>query len=100
MTNQPGTFEISFTPSDGSAVQKWKVYDYKGAGVGRAMYNTDEVHSCVCVHAWTDGWMDGWIYRSISKQFVGLDGFSSFIHRWMKIYIYIYIDACDFFFFE
>ena len=34
---------MTFTPADGSKAQKWKVFDYKGSGVGMAMYNTDEV---------------------------------------------------------
>jgi len=42
VTPGPGTFEISFTPSNGGEKQTWKVYDFKGTGVGLAMYNTDE----------------------------------------------------------
>lgn len=38
----PGKFEIKFTPEDGSAPQNFEVYNYKGSGVGMAMYNTDE----------------------------------------------------------
>ncbi|CAM9746639.1 unnamed protein product [Pylaiella littoralis] len=38
----PGEFEMTFKPSDGGETQSWKVYDYEGAGVGMAMYNTDE----------------------------------------------------------
>eukprot|EP01114_Cavostelium_apophysatum_P008929 TRINITY_DN219_c0_g1_i1.p1 TRINITY_DN219_c0_g1~~TRINITY_DN219_c0_g1_i1.p1 ORF type:complete len:411 (+),score=115.73 TRINITY_DN219_c0_g1_i1:131-1363(+) len=51
VTPGPGTFEITFTPSNGGEKQTWKVYDFKGNGVGLAMYNTDEsiegfAHSC------------------------------------------------------
>jgi len=48
----PGKFEMTYTPSDGSAPQKYHVFDYpKDGGVGLAMYNTDEsirafAHSC------------------------------------------------------
>ncbi|EEB09179.2 isocitrate dehydrogenase Idp1 [Schizosaccharomyces japonicus yFS275] len=40
--DRPGKLELSFTPADGSEKQTFNVYDYKGAGVGMAMYNTDE----------------------------------------------------------
>ncbi|ETV85055.1 isocitrate dehydrogenase, NADP-dependent [Aphanomyces astaci] len=48
----PGKFNMTFTPADGSKPQSWEVYDYQGAGVGLAMYNTDEsiyafAHSCL-----------------------------------------------------
>lgn len=52
VTAKPGKFEISFTPADGSAPQKWEVFNYpKDGGVGMAMYNTKEsieafAHSC------------------------------------------------------
>ncbi|OMJ21941.1 Isocitrate dehydrogenase [NADP], mitochondrial [Smittium culicis] len=51
VTEKPGKFEIVFTPSDGSAPTTTLVYNYDGAGVGMAMYNTDEsitgfAHSC------------------------------------------------------
>lgn len=36
-----GTLELSFTPTNGDKIVH-KVYDYKGAGVAMAMYNTDE----------------------------------------------------------
>lgn len=38
----PGKFEIVFTPEDGSEKITYNVFDYKGAGVGMGMYNTDE----------------------------------------------------------
>lgn len=44
---------MTFTPaSNKSKPQSWKVYDFKEAGVGMAMYNTDEsikgfAHSCM-----------------------------------------------------
>lgn len=37
-----GTLELVYKPADGSPEQRTKVYDYKGSGVGLAMYNTDE----------------------------------------------------------
>lgn len=43
---------MSFTPADGSAPQKWTVFDFpENGGVGMAMYNTDDsitgfAHSC------------------------------------------------------
>jgi len=51
VTPGPGTFEMSFTPANGGEKQTWKVFDFKGNGVGMAMYNTDEsiegfAHSC------------------------------------------------------
>eukprot|EP00455_Lapot_gusevi_P012880 TRINITY_DN161_c0_g1_i2.p1 TRINITY_DN161_c0_g1~~TRINITY_DN161_c0_g1_i2.p1 ORF type:complete len:458 (+),score=206.23 TRINITY_DN161_c0_g1_i2:61-1374(+) len=51
VTDKPGKFEIVFTPADGSEPKKMNVYNFKGAGVGLAMYNTDEsiigfAHSC------------------------------------------------------
>jgi isocitrate dehydrogenase len=50
--DKSGTFEMSFTPKDGSKPVKWKVYDfYAEGGVGMGMYNTVEsiegfAHSC------------------------------------------------------
>lgn len=35
-----GKLELVFTPSDGSAVQRYTVNDYKGAGIAMGMYNT------------------------------------------------------------
>ncbi|PVU98788.1 hypothetical protein BB560_005607 [Smittium megazygosporum] len=51
VTEKPGKFEILFTPADGSAPIRTEVFDFKAAGVGLAMYNTDEsitgfAHSC------------------------------------------------------
>lgn len=37
-----GKLELVYKPADGSETQTLEVYDYKGAGVGLAMYNTDE----------------------------------------------------------
>eukprot|EP00741_Cyanophora_paradoxa_P012390 tig00020610_g11971.t1 len=47
----PGKFEMTFTPADGGEKKTWTVYDFKAAGVGMGMYNTDESivdfgHSC------------------------------------------------------
>lgn len=39
--NEPGKLELVFTPENG-APETRTVYDYKGDGVGLAMYNTDE----------------------------------------------------------
>ena len=33
---------MTFTPENGGAPETRTVYDYKGPGVGLAMYNTDE----------------------------------------------------------
>eukprot|EP00894_Picocystis_sp_ML_P002793 jgi/Pico_ML_1/53310/g3879.t1 len=41
VTGKPGKFQMTFVPADGSTPQEWEVYDFKGAGVGMAMYNTD-----------------------------------------------------------
>jgi hypothetical protein len=39
VTNKEGTFEMTFTPKDGSPQQKWKVFEYPSkGGVGMAMY--------------------------------------------------------------
>lgn len=40
-----------FTPTDGSAPQKYEVFDFKAPGVAMGMYNTEEsingfAHSC------------------------------------------------------
>ncbi len=42
LTKGKGKLTITFTPEDGSAVQSYEVYQYKGDGVALAMYNTDE----------------------------------------------------------
>lgn len=60
VVNGPGKFEMTFTPADGSAGQKWTVFDFKGAGVGMGMYNTEEsikgfAHSCF-QYALQKGW--------------------------------------------
>ncbi|EGW33366.1 isocitrate dehydrogenase [NADP], mitochondrial precursor-specific [Spathaspora passalidarum NRRL Y-27907] len=39
---EPGKLELTFTPANGGAPETRTVYDYKGTGVGLAMYNTDE----------------------------------------------------------
>lgn len=39
---EAGTLELKYTPASGGEPQTYKVFDYKGAGVGLAMYNTDE----------------------------------------------------------
>jgi len=46
----PGTFEITYTPTNGKK-KTYHVFDYPGGGVGMGMYNTDEsitgfAHSC------------------------------------------------------
>jgi isocitrate dehydrogenase len=52
VVDKPGTFEMSFTPKDGSKPTKWKVFDFPAeGGVGMGMYNTVEsiegfAHSC------------------------------------------------------
>mmetsp|Transcript_6081 Transcript_6081/g.5960 ORF Transcript_6081/g.5960 Transcript_6081/m.5960 type:complete len:415 (+) Transcript_6081:29-1273(+) len=42
VVDRPGKFEVVYTPTDGSEGQRYEVFDFKGAGVGLAMYNTDE----------------------------------------------------------
>ncbi|KAI5964684.1 IDP1 [Candida pseudojiufengensis] len=39
---EPGKLELRFTPENGGEPETYSVYDYKGPGVGLAMYNTDE----------------------------------------------------------
>jgi isocitrate dehydrogenase len=46
-----GKLTLTFTPEDGGELQHFEVYDFQGAGVAMAMYNTDEsitgfAHSC------------------------------------------------------
>ena len=44
VVDRAGTFEMSFTPADGSERQTFKVFEFpEGGGVGMSMYNTDEV---------------------------------------------------------
>jgi len=48
----PGSFEMVFTPADGSEKKTFKVFDFKGPGVALGMYNTEEsikdfAHSCL-----------------------------------------------------
>jgi isocitrate dehydrogenase len=42
LTKGKGKLTITFTPEDGSEVQSFDVYDFKGDGVALAMYNTDD----------------------------------------------------------
>lgn len=42
VVNAPGKLEMTFTPADGSAPQKYTVFDFPGGGVAMGMYNTDE----------------------------------------------------------
>ncbi|CCE79763.1 Piso0_001851 [Millerozyma farinosa CBS 7064] len=42
VVEEPGKLELVFTPKNGGEAQRQTVFDYKGAGVGLAMYNTDE----------------------------------------------------------
>lgn len=39
---EPGKLEMVFTPTNGGETITRTIYDYKGRGVGLAMYNTDE----------------------------------------------------------
>jgi isocitrate dehydrogenase len=48
---KPGRLTLKFQPADGSEATEVEVYQYKAAGVGLAMFNTDEsitgfAHSC------------------------------------------------------
>ena len=38
----PGTLTLTFQPSDGGAPVSHTVHEFEGAGVGLAMYNTEE----------------------------------------------------------
>lgn len=40
--SEPGKLDLTFTPANGGEPITKTVFDYKGAGVGLAMYNTDE----------------------------------------------------------
>ncbi|KAI9101148.1 isocitrate dehydrogenase [Phlyctochytrium arcticum] len=42
VAEEPGTFEMTFTPKSGGPQKKWTVYDFPGRGVGMGMYNTDD----------------------------------------------------------
>jgi len=52
VVDQPGKFEMVFTPADGGAPTKWEVFNYpETGGCGMGMYNTKEsirefAHSC------------------------------------------------------
>jgi isocitrate dehydrogenase len=39
---EPGTFEVVFKPRSGAKPTTMKVYEFEGAGIGLAMYNTDD----------------------------------------------------------
>ncbi|KAI8927437.1 isocitrate dehydrogenase [NADP] [Entophlyctis helioformis] len=41
VAEEPGTFEIVFTPKSGKAPTVMKVYEFEAPGVGMAMYNVD-----------------------------------------------------------
>lgn len=41
--SEPGKLELTFTPENGGEKVTRTVYDYRGPGVGLAMYNTDEL---------------------------------------------------------
>ncbi|RKO95428.1 Isocitrate/Isopropylmalate dehydrogenase-like protein, partial [Caulochytrium protostelioides] len=41
IADKPGKFEIYYTPEGSTEPRKMLVYDFKGPGVGMAMYNTD-----------------------------------------------------------
>ncbi len=51
----PGTFSMSYAPSDGSPAQHWQIFYFTGeGGIGMAMYNTDEVRA---VQWWNSDWL-------------------------------------------
>ncbi len=37
-----GKLKMVFEPADGSSTQSWEIHDFKSAGIGLGMYNTDE----------------------------------------------------------
>lgn len=41
VVDKPGKLELLYTP-EGGETQRMEVYDFKGPGVGLAMYNTEE----------------------------------------------------------
>jgi isocitrate dehydrogenase len=41
IANEPGTFEVVFTPKSGAKPTTFKVFDFPSPGVGLAMYNLD-----------------------------------------------------------
>ncbi|KAI8894772.1 hypothetical protein BC833DRAFT_603662 [Globomyces pollinis-pini] len=41
IANEPGKFEVVFTPKSGGPVQRYEVFDFPSPGVGLAMYNLD-----------------------------------------------------------
>lgn len=42
VVDEPGKFEIVFTPKSGAEKKVMNVYDFQSPGVGLAMYNVDE----------------------------------------------------------
>jgi isocitrate dehydrogenase len=40
--DKPGKFEMVFTPTDGSAEERFEVFNFKSSGIAMGMYNTDE----------------------------------------------------------
>ncbi|KAI8894771.1 hypothetical protein BC833DRAFT_530206 [Globomyces pollinis-pini] len=42
IANEPGKFEVVFTPKSGGPVQRYEVFDFPSPGVGLAMYNMDD----------------------------------------------------------
>jgi hypothetical protein len=62
----PGKFEMTFTPANGGEAKKWTVYDFKGAGVGMGMYNTEEVRTKIAI-----------VYRQFLVRWVLLGGMLS-----------------------
>ena len=60
VTKGKGKLIITFTPEDGSDVQSFEVFNFKGDGIAMAMYNLDEsirgfAHSCFKM-ALSKGW--------------------------------------------
>jgi isocitrate dehydrogenase len=51
VVTKPGKLEMKFTPTDGTEVKTYEVYNFEGPGVAMGMYNTEEsiigfAHSC------------------------------------------------------
>eukprot|EP00124_Ichthyophonus_hoferi_P001404 Ihof_evm7s72 gene=Ihof_evmTU7s72 len=60
ITNEAGSFDMTFTPANGGPVRKWNVFDFPSAGVGMGMYNSDKsiigfAHACFA-YAWDKQW--------------------------------------------
>lgn len=68
--------ELVFTPEDGTDVQKYELFKYKGGGVAQGMFNTDESITAFAHSSFQVALQKGWpLYLStkntILKQYDG-----------------------------